>query len=413
VTKDGYMERTYRFILPKPCANLSLLKKTERDTRPPTTTFNLTPSVTAACDCTNGKLTTTVRVAGAPAGLERVRVMVDGTSVGELTAPNWTLTSDRAGTYTFEASGAPNTNYVFTQNSVRIDTCAPAPKVAAQCSVHVTHVETKKGYDLQIDTSGSGTGTANVPGTVTVQVTGPNGAVGQPVTVGPDGKATVSIPHKKAEGTYTVKSTLTAPETVVDCKRYGGAGNGCEATATDTIAEVHGKPALFVDGFFGKERRERPASEKPGITPAELAALTATSGSSEALFGQCSPLLGLKVGVAKRFANDWELAGDVGAAINLSTGDDKLKQTQMIADVEANKYFPSDAFLGTGITFWDITRSETFTPAWLVHFGIPLAKDAKYPVFFVGEGRLFFDHISNASSNYNFWGGIRIRFGQH
>jgi hypothetical protein len=404
-TKDGYIERTYRFVLPKPCSNLALLSKVEKDTRPKTETFNLTPSVTANCDCVNGKLSTTVRLAGAPAGLTRVRVMVDGAPAGELSAPTWSMNGDRAGSYTFQAEGAQNTNYVFTQNSIRVDQCGPAAKVAAQCSVRVTHVETKKGYDLQIDTTGSGTGSPNVPATVTVQVTGPNGAVGQPVTVGPDGKATVSIPHSKAAGTYTVKSTVSGPDTVVDCKRYGGT-SGCEAT--DTIVETPQKVVPYFDAMFGKERRERPISLKPGITPAEIAA-----AGTDGMFGQCSPLLGLKVGMAKRFKNNWEFAGDVGVAINLSSGDEKLKQTQMIADVEGNKYFDNDAFLGTGISFWDMTRSETFTPAWLIHFGIPLTKDAKNPVYFVGEGRLFFDNIDNVSSNYNFWGGIRVHFGRN
>jgi hypothetical protein len=406
VSTEGTMERTYRFLLPKPCSNLALLRKVERDTRPPTQTFNLTPSVTAACDCANGKLTTTVRVTGAPAGLERIRVMVDGQPAGELTAPNWTMTGDRAGTYTFEGVGAANTNYVFTQNSIRIDTCAPAAKVTQTCDIKLTHTEAKRGYEFQIDTTGSTSGSPNVPATVVVQLSGPTGApIGQPITVGPDGHATVTIPRRHAVGSYKVTSTMTSPDTVVDCKRYGGS-SGCEAT--DTIAPpVGGGVAFFVDGMFGKERRQRP------ISVLDDAAIRFPGLNSDTLFGQCSPLLGLKAGVAKRFSNDWEIAGDVGAAINVSTDDRKLRQTQMIADLEANRYFASDAFIGTGITFWDITRSETFTPGWLVHFGIPLAKDAKYPVFFVGEGRLFFDNIDNASSNYNFWGGIRVRFGRH
>jgi hypothetical protein len=417
-TKDGYIERTYRFVLPKPCSNLALLSKVEKDTRPKTETFNLTPSVTANCDCANGKLSTTVRLSGAPAGLTRVRVMVDGAPAGELTAPTWSMNGDRAGSYTFQAEGTQNTNYVFTQSSIRVDQCGPAAKVAAQCSVRVTHVETKKGYDLQIDTSGSGTGSPNVPATVTVEVTGPNGVVGQPVTVGPDGKATVSIPHKKSEGTYTVKSTLNAPDTVIDCKRYGGPGNGCEATATDTIVAAPGKAALYVDALFGKERRQRPVSEYD-LSPEQLAALgltTATAG--DAMFGQCSPLLGFKVGVAKRFRNNWEVAGDGGVAFNLSSGQlgngvDKINPATLFADIEANKYLGNNAFIGTGITFWDLTRSETFTPAWLLHFGIPLNHSSDRPVYFIGEGRLFFDNIDSVDNNYNFWGGIRVRFGKN
>ena len=92
-------------------------------------------------------------------------------------------------------------------------------------------------------------------------------------------------------------------------------------------------------------------------------------------------------------------------------GEVKQRADDKIADIEGNKYFSNDVFLGTGISFWDLTRSETFTPAWLVHFGIPLNKGSKTPVYFMGEGRLFFDNIDSASSNYNFWGGIRVHFG--
>ena len=73
----------------------------------------------------------------------------------------------------------------------------------------------------------------------------------------------------------------------------------------------------------------------------------------------------------------------------------------------------NDAFIGTGISFWDLTRSETFTPAWLMHFGIPLNHNPDRPVYFIGEGRLFFDNIDSVDNNYNFWGGIRIRFGKN
>jgi hypothetical protein len=31
-------------------------------------------------------------------------------------------------------------------------------------------------------------------------------------------------------------------------------------------------------------------------------------------------------------------------------------------------------------------------------------------VYFVGEGRLFFDHIDDVSNNYQLWGGVRVHF---
>jgi hypothetical protein len=29
-------------------------------------------------------------------------------------------------------------------------------------------------------------------------------------------------------------------------------------------------------------------------------------------------------------------------------------------------------------------------------------------VYFLGEGRLFFDHIDDVQNNYQFWAGVRI-----
>ena len=86
-----------------------------------------------------------------------------------------------------------------------------------------------------------------------------------------------------------------------------------------------------------------------------------------------------------------------------------MRESEVFADVEANRYL-GRGFIGTGISFWDLTRSDTFTPAWLLHFGVPLSKSPRHPVFFIGEGRLFFDHIDDVSNNYQVWGGLRIQF---
>jgi hypothetical protein len=147
-----------------------------------------------------------------------------------------------------------------------------------------------------------------------------------------------------------------------------------------------------VDALFGKDRRMRP------IEGTELEA------------AQCSPLLGLKLGVAKRFQNDWEVAGAVGVAVSLVTDDEKVKEHQLFADIEANKYLGSGVFLGTGLSVWDLTRSDTFTPGWLVHVGLPLNGKARVPVYFLAEGRMFLDHADDVRNNYQFWGGVRVRF---
>jgi hypothetical protein len=41
---------------------------------------------------------------------------------------------------------------------------------------------------------------------------------------------------------------------------------------------------------------------------------------------------------------------------------------------------------------------------------VPLGQHARYPVYFVGESRLFFDHIDDISNNYQFWFGVRVQF---
>jgi len=56
-------------------------------------------------------------------------------------------------------------------------------------------------------------------------------------------------------------------------------------------------------------------------------------------WAQCSPLLGLKIGVAKDFDNNnWEVAGAGGIAISLVTDDDKVRQSEVFIDGELNRY---------------------------------------------------------------------------
>ncbi|HZR26280.1 MAG TPA: hypothetical protein VFA59_21975, partial [Vicinamibacterales bacterium] len=168
-------------------------------------------------------------------------------------------------------------------------------------------------------------------------------------------------------------------------------------------AEVKRLP-FFIDALAGKDRRVRPIA---GTSTVDGSPVIANTGSAD--YAQCSPLVGLKFGVARRFTNDWELAGAVGVAVSLVNDDKKVRESELFADVEANKYVSGDAFVGVGISFWDLTRSDTFTPAGMVHFGIPLGHST-HQAYFVGEGRLFFDHADDISNNYQFWAGVRVRF---
>jgi hypothetical protein len=163
---------------------------------------------------------------------------------------------------------------------------------------------------------------------------------------------------------------------------------------------------FFIDALVGKERRVRPVD---GVTTIDGSNALVNSGDAD--FAQCSPLVGVKLGIARRFDNDWELAGAVGVALSLVNSDDKVRQHELFADVEANKYLGGGgAFLGVGASLWDLTRRDTMTPALLAHVGIPLAKGPAPAVHLLVEGRMFLDHADDIRNNYLVWAGVRVHF---
>ncbi len=171
-------------------------------------------------------------------------------------------------------------------------------------------------------------------------------------------------------------------------------------------AAVKASP-FFIDVLIGKDRRVRPIA---GRTTTNGMSVAPNAGLSGGDFAQCSPLIGLKVGLLKRFENDWELAGAIGVAISLVHAEDKVKQHELFADVEANRYLNGGAYLGTGLSLWDLTHSDSLTPAWMFHFGIPLGIHPAHQMYFVAESRLFLDQLDDYGNNYQFWGGVRVHF---
>ena len=74
-----------------------------------------------------------------------------------------------------------------------------------------------------------------------------------------NGTGKITVP-KKPVGTYTVKAlTSVSKPGVIGNKDYQGSAT-CEATFVPPVEERAG--SFFIDGAFGKERRERPYSEK-------------------------------------------------------------------------------------------------------------------------------------------------------
>jgi hypothetical protein len=378
--------KVYTFILPKACANLSLMSVKEIEGAP------VSIAVDRVCDPKTGDVRVTTRATSNDlARVQRVRVAVNGQPAGELTAPMWTLTSDKSGDYTFDATDTKGRPYSVTPRTAHVDACpAPPPAIVVRptCNVGLSFVPVKGGYEIAVDATRSTTGSTEIAPAVMVDLRDDTGAaVGQTMTL--DSSRTAKILVRKP-GTYRATATVSTPHAVeIGGNRYEGAAT-CEQTVT--IEKAAGGVPLFFDALAGKDRRVRPIE------------------GTDVEFAQCSPLLGLKVGVARQFENNWELAGALGVAISLASGDEKVRESALFADIEINKYLAGGSFLGTGLSLWDLTRSDTFTPAWLLHFGLPLAKNAKYPVFFLGEGRLFFDHFDDIRNNYQFWAGLRVHF---
>ncbi|MCX6538482.1 MAG: hypothetical protein NT151_06050 [Acidobacteria bacterium] len=382
--------KIYTFILPMVCSNLSLMSIKEIPGEP------VNVSVDRVCDPATGNLRATVKASSKDLErVQRVSVAINGQPAGELTASSWTFTSNKPGDYTFDATDTKGRSYSVARRTIRVEVCppppAPQPKqvVGPTCSLVLSVIPAKGGYEINVDATKSSTGTSGVAPTVTVDLRDDAGvAVGQKLTLDSslNGKITV-----RRHGTYRGTATVTTPQAVeVGAYRYEGTAT-CDASVT---IEKPAGPSVFFDVLGGKERRVRPI------------------GDTNMEFAQCSPLLGVKFGIAKRFKNDWELAGAVGVAISLVTDSQKVKESELFVDGELNKYMSGGAFVGTGLSLWDLTRSATWTPAWLLHFGIPLSKGDRHTVFFMGEGRLFFDHISDVSNNYQVWAGLRVKFGR-
>jgi hypothetical protein len=394
-------DMTYVFMVPKPCGNLTLVRKIPKEP-PPVVVDPPAISVNVARDCYDARLAVTVKATGDLSQTSRISVLLDGKAAGELTAPSWSMQSGTPGTYTLVAYGTDGKPYRADRvkaDTVRVEPC-PIPDVNPTCRVQLTP-PMKGEHDLIIDTTGSSSGSPGATATLAVRLTGP-GIVdpqGELVAIDASGRGKRTL-RRRDVGTFKVTETITSPNLVVDGKRYTGSAT-CDATV-----EIPPPPStvrFFADGLFGKERRQRPVSELDTV-PVGIA--------SDTLFGQCSPMAGVKFGVAKRWENDWELAGDVGVGLMFVDTDKKVRRNPLFIDVEVNKYLANELFVGTGLSLWDLTRSKTFTPAWLVHFGVPLngGRDARVPVYFLGEGRLFFDNIDSADNNYQFWGGVRVMF---
>jgi hypothetical protein len=159
----------------------------------------------------------------------------------------------------------------------------------------------------------------------------------------------------------------------------------------------------FLAGFVGKQQRQYDNTD-----PAGLGRLPVPEVPLVDVPAFYDTLVGLKSGVALKLAEHVTFAPAIGVAANV----DEADRTSLFADVEIDFVFGPGAYVGTGVTFWDLTRSDSITPGWLGTAGVPLwtGDERLNQALFSVEYRQFFDRMSDPDVNYQFWGGLKYLF---
>jgi hypothetical protein len=403
--EDG--AKIYNFVVPKICGNLSLVSQTEQP-------LPECIRITMARDCATKQVTfTAAGTAITNNQTKAIKVLRDGKQVGELLPGSGFKGTFplQPGRYTFMATDNHGREFGTCERDYAVEACAapappppPPPPAPTSCGALVTAVKGKGGWDFNVDASASGRGGSPASKGV-LQIVGPDGAPvsfvyeGKPmteVTLSAPFTATFSVPKAKP-GTYTVKARTTAVNPAAEPR-------SCESTV---VVPEPTLPKYFVDGAFGKQRRQY-----------ELAAAAPSTATIEP--GFCDPMLGVKFGPMFWFA-DGKAAFEpaVGMAFmfgdleDYDYGENEYNNASFLAEGVVNYYFGNRAYLGTGIGLWDLFDGDHFTVSWIVDAGFPVAKTSSgNTIYFITEGRLFFDAPNGIDNNYQLWGGIRYTFGR-
>ena len=159
----------------------------------------------------------------------------------------------------------------------------------------------------------------------------------------------------------------------------------------------------FLAGFVGKQQRQYDDTD-----PAGLGRLPLPDVPLVDVPAFYDTLVGVKGGVALRLAEHFTFAPAVGVAANVDRGD----RTSLFVDAEIDFVFGPGAYIGTGLTFWDLTHSDSITPGWLGTLGVPLwtSNERMNQALLSVEYRQLFDRLSDPDVNYQFWGGLKYLF---
>jgi hypothetical protein len=163
----------------------------------------------------------------------------------------------------------------------------------------------------------------------------------------------------------------------------------------------------FLAGFVGIQERQYDDTDPAGLgrLPIRSAGPGLPLLDVPAFFDS---LLGVKGGVALKMTDHWTFTPALGVAANLH----ETERTTLFGDAELDFVFGSGTYLGTGLTFWDFTHTESFTPGWLGTVGVPLwrSDERMNQLLFGVEYRQFFDRFTDSDVNYQAWGGLKYLF---
>ena len=358
----------YRVVTPKACGNF-WIEETGKDTTSAQCAPPPPPPVVSVSSpgeaCVTQPVEFSVTVQNPPAD-GRVALSVNGK---ELVSDKLTNGSFK---YTFTGAPTPGTYEVKAVSggvsgttSVQIKPCLPS------CAIVASPLPPKAGRAFTIDVSGSrvAAGVAGGIKSAKVEVVDPKGVVVGNYDYAAPNFVNSAVVIKKG-GIHTLRATVTD-----------------EAGQTSTnacTAQVDVKSAfpLFVGGYFGKERLVQDDEDYVG--------------------GRCAALAGFEIGIQPMIGENTELEAAIGGKLNLRDGGN----TSIFGDLAVNRVL-ARGFFGGGLTFWDLTESDTRAVGLLVQGGVDLSKDGKWQL--VGQARAPFNQFDDLANNYQFWGGFRFR----
>ncbi len=362
-TRDGFLVRKWTLTVPKPCGNLWLTGSETKELPPPPTV-----SMSAGSVCLSQAVPVTITLGKTRPG-DEVILAADGKTVETFAAQDGSMTKEVRGLAVGSHNLMATVNRRDPAATASAATSATVKPCPPSCSMAALPAELRKGKPLMLDASGSKVH-PDLAGSVTIR------SVSVKVTRDGADAGTVELPAPdfKAEyrpnqvGHYSFRAVVT-----------DSVGQTSENECGAGPVKVTAFP-WFAAGYFGKERLVR----------------------EEFAGGRCAALGGIKVGILPEISDNTEFEAAVGGKINFRDGDN----SSLFLDAAINRVL-SKGFIGGGVSFWDITKSDTRALAALVHGGVELDKNGRWA--FEVEGRVPFDQFDDIDNNYVVWGGLRFR----